>query len=202
MSISLSEGQEITLKNRYGKKLKNIRVKIGWTIPYNLNGMWFSDFFENNALECNAYMLMCQDDVTYEEDIISYCNPEHESKSVRYLCKCLKENGSVTEIMSINLENVPEEYDGIVFMADVSDTKFSKQDFGIIKNAYVKIIDEENNQTVCHYNLLKKYDGMMSILLGAVFRNGRDWEFCAIGEGRKETILNQVMRRTDNVETA
>ena len=196
MSINLNDGQEIYLQKNDEGLFEKIRIKIGWQMPYkSCNGLWFSDFFEHNYIECHAYMLMYREEMTVDhEDIISYCNSEHYSQSVRYLGKCLEDSGSVSEIMLIDPEKIPEQYSMIVFMVDVSKVNGQGHHFGMIRNAYMNISDEDNTQKICHYNLSGRYDGMTSMLVGALCRCESGWEFLAIGEGSTENIVDNLIK--------
>ena len=195
MPVHLVDGQEMFLNKNVKGKFDKLRIKIGWYTPHKLTGLWFSEFFKSNAIECHAYMLMCKDEVELDhEDIINYCNAEHSSQSVRYLGKCLNDRGAVTEIMLIEPDKIPEEYNMIVFMADVSRAKSRRQHFGMIKNAYIKIFDDETNEEICQYNVLGKFDGMTSMLFGALCRCESGWEFVAIGEGSTENIVDNLIK--------
>ena len=181
-----------------GVEMDNVKIKLGWRVPGNPSGMWFANFFEQNVVECNAYMLMCQDSsMIDDEDVISYCNPEHDSKSVRYLGKCLNERGKVSELMSINLEKVPLKYDSIVFMADIDRTSDLNQHFGMIKDAYIQIIEGSSNQKFCQYDLTEEYDGVISLVFGIMFRNDEGWKFMALGEGSREEFGYMIKQIRD-----
>ena len=196
MFVKLDEGQGINLKDENGFPLKNLRIKLGWNVPRNSSRMWFANFFEQSVVECNAYMLMCKESSTIEEDdVISYCNPEHDSKSVRYLGKCLDEKGRVAELMSINLAKVPLQYDSIVFMADIDRTNDESHSFGMIKDAYIQIVDENNHTKCCQYDLKGNYDGMVSMVFGLMFRSDAGWKFMAIGNGSKNEDFGYMVRQ-------
>ena len=195
MPVHLVDGQEMFLNKNVKGKFDKLRIKIGWYTPHKLTGLWFSEFFKSNAIECHAYMLMCQAgmDIDYE-DIINYCNADHPSHSVRYLGKCLDDKGNVSEIMMIDPEKIPAQYNMIVFMADVSKSKSKGQHFGMVKNVHINIMKEETNQMICDYILSGKYDGMTSILFGALCRCESGWEFVAIGEGSSENVIDSLVR--------
>ena len=195
MPVHLVDGQEMFLRKNVKGKFDKLRIKLGWYTPHKLTGLWFSEFFKSNAIECHAYMLMCQAgiDIDYE-DIINYCNADHPSHSVRYLGKCLDDKGNVSEIMMIDPDNIPSQYNMIVFMADVSKSKSQGQHFGMVKNVHINIMKDETQQMICDYNLSGKYDGMTSILFGALCRCTSGWEFVAIGEGSNEDIIASLVR--------
>ena len=195
MPVHLVDGQEYFLKRNFKGKIGKLRVKLGWYTPHKLDRLWFSEFFKSNAIECHVYMLMCQESLNIDyEDIINYCNAEHPSKSVRYCGKCLDDKGNVSEIMTIDPDKIPSQYNMIVFMADVSKSKSQGQHFGMVKNAHIDIFEEETNQQICKYNLSRTYDGMTSILFGALCRYESGWEFVAVGEGSTENIIDTLIK--------
>ena len=203
MLVKLKEGQGFTLKDEKGFNIKNLRVKLGWNVPRNPSKMWFANFFEQSVVECNAYMLICKESSTVEDDdVISYCNPEHDSKSVRYLGKCLDERGRVSELMSINLKKVPHQYDSIVFMADIDRSNDENHDFGMIKDAYIQVVDEDSNEKICHYDLKGNYDGVVSLVFGLMFRGDDRWKFMAIGNGSKSEDFGYMVRQIQQFEQA
>ena len=203
MFVKLNEGEGICLKDENELQIKNVRIKLGWNVPRSPSIMWFANFFEQSIVECNAYMLMCKESSTIEDDdIISYCNPEHDSKSVRYLGKCLNERGRVSELMSINLDKVPKQYDSIVFMADIDRTNDDGQDFGMISDAYIQIIDDSNNQKICQYDLNGNYDGVLSMVFGLMFRGDNGWKFMALGEGSKSEDFGYMIKQIQQFEQA
>lgn len=193
LTVRLQEGQEIELKDKTGADLNEIKVKLGWHVPTNSSNMFFANFFEQSIVECNAYMLMFQESsVVDDSDVISYCNPEHCSRSVRYLGKFLNNRGKVSELMSIILKRVPSRYDSIVFMADIDKTKCLNQHFGMISDVHIQIIDTESNQKLCQYDLTTIYDGVVSLVFGVMFRINDCWKFTALGEGSKRDYGHMI----------
>ena len=148
-------------------------------------------------------MLMCQESsIIEDEDVISYCNPEHDSKSVRYLGKCLNNKGKVSELMSISLSKIPKPYDTIVFMADIDRASDESQSFGMINNPYIQITDDDRNEKFCHYDLSGIYDGMVSLVFGVMFRGDNEWKFVALGEGSTNEEFGYMLRQIQQFEQA
>ena len=195
MPVNLADGQRFYLQKNKDGFFDEVRIKLGWYTPHKLDSLWFSEFFKSNVFECHAYMLMCQEGVTIDyEDIINYCNAEHPSQSVSYLGKCLDDKGRVTEIMLVDPEKIPRQYNMIVFMADVSKAKSNGQHFGMVNKVHIDLFDEEENQKICQYNLPRNYDGLTSIIFGSLSRCKDGWEFTAIGEGSRENVMDNIMK--------
>ena len=65
----------------------------------------------------------------------------------------------------------------------------------MIKNAFIRIVDNETNEELCRYNLSENYDGMLSMIVGEVYRRGDEWKFNAIGNGTKDANLTQLSEK-------
>lgn len=70
-----------------------------------------------------------------------------------------------------------------------------KQDFGMIKNAFVRIIDARGNRELCKYDLSENYDGMTAMIFGKLYRNNGEWMFDAIGQATKDLSLGELANR-------
>ena len=194
--ISLRQGDEVSLNY-----VKNLRVKLSWNVPHKSNWSFFANCFSENTFECNAYMLMYQEEyIADTEDIISYCNSEHHSKSLKYLGKCVNDKGGVSEIMLVNLDKVPLKYDAIVFIANIAKAISRGQDFGMINKAYIQITNEDTNKKICRYDLAGRYDDMNTVFFGGLFRCKNGWEFAAIGEGTMDDSLEYMLTQFSQSE--
>ena len=69
------------------------------------------------------------------------------------------------------------------------------QHFGMIRNAFIRLVDTRNEREICRYNLTEDYSGMTGLVVGELNRNGGQWEFDAIGRGvaqasRLDALIN------------
>ena len=53
----------------------------------------------------------------------------------------------------------------------------------MIKNAFIRIIDDRTGVEMCRYNLTDNYSGMTSMIFGELYRHNGEWKFNAIGSG-------------------
>ena len=70
-----------------------------------------------------------------------------------------------------------------------------KQHFGMIKNAFIRIVDASNNTELCRYNLTDDYSGMLALIFGEVYRHDGEWKFNAIGQGTTDPGLGELVGR-------
>ena len=94
-----------------------------------------------------------------------------------------------------NLANIPVEYDKIVVVVNIYQAVQRKQHFGMIQNAFIRLVDTHNNQEMYKYNLTESYSGMTAMIFGEIYRHNGEWKFNAIGQGTNDTSIEELVRR-------
>lgn len=88
------------------------------------------------------------------------------------------------ERISIDLDSIDRNVSDIVFAITIYDGVNKKQTFGMIKNAYVRLVDSDNDdKEVCRYPLTDLYASDTALVACRLHRNSTGWEFEAIGDG-------------------
>lgn len=70
-----------------------------------------------------------------------------------------------------------------------------KQHFGMIENAFIRIMDARNNTELCKYNLSENYDNMTAMIFGEIYRNNGEWKFNAVGQATTDPGLGELVNR-------
>ena len=99
------------------------------------------------------------------------------------------------EQIFIDLDKLPPAYDKLVFVVNIYEAVSRKQHFGMIKNAFIRVVDADSNEELCRYNLSDDYSGMLAMVTGEVYRRGDEWKFNAIGNGTKDPGLKELSER-------
>ena len=99
------------------------------------------------------------------------------------------------EQIIVELGQVPSQYDKIVIVVNIYQAFQRKQEFGMIQNAYIRLVDARNNNEMCRYNLTDNYQGMTAMIFGEVYRCNGEWKFSAIGEGTTDGDLGTLSSR-------
>lgn len=99
------------------------------------------------------------------------------------------------EQIIVDLARVPQEYDKIVLVVNIYDCVKRRQHFGMIQNAFIRLVDASNNTEMCKYNLTENYSGMTAVIFGEVYRHNGEWKFNAIGQGTNDPGLGQLANR-------
>ena len=67
------------------------------------------------------------------------------------------------------------------------------QHFGMIRNAFIRVVDYERNIELCRFNLNENYNNKTALIAGALMRTDNDWEFLAAGNAaRVESLVDVV----------
>ena len=86
----------------------------------------------------------------------------------------------------IEIKSIPENIHKVVFTVNIYDATRRGQHFGMIENAFIRLVDMEKNQEICRYNLSENYNNMTGLVVGEIYRRGSEWKFNAIGQAVKE----------------
>ena len=54
------------------------------------------------------------------------------------------------------------------------------------KNAFIRLVNMDNNTEICRYNLSENYNDMTGLVVGEIYRRNGEWKFNAIGQPVKE----------------
>ena len=149
------------------------------------------------SIDCDASALLLQNGkLTDKGDIVYFGNLRHRSGAVQHMGDNLTGAGAGDdEQIVIELDRVPAEYDRIVMVVNIYQAMARKQHFGMIRNAFIRIVDARNNQELCRYNLSDNYDDMTAMIFGEVYRHNGEWKFNAIGQATKDPGLGELSRR-------
>ena len=95
----------------------------------------------------------------------------------------------------VDLSMVPAAIDKLVFVVNIYDANVRNQDFGMIRNAFIRIVNMSDQSEICKYDLSENYSGMTGLIVGEIYRHEGEWKFNAIGRGvpnasRLDSLIN------------
>jgi len=194
MSISLKKGQKISL-TKESQGLTKLLVGLGWDAAERHKTGLFSK--KPKAIDCDASAIMLKNGkLTDKNDVIYFGNLRHSTKAVIHMGDNLTGAGDGDdEQIIIDLSKIPLNYDKIVIVVNIYKAVERKQHFGMIKNAFIRLVNQDNNQQICDYNLTDNYDNMTAMFFAEVYRKGSEWKFNALGQGTKDASLSEILNR-------
>lgn len=199
MSINLQKGQKVSLsKDNAG--LARVIVGLGWDEVQKSSGGLLRGLFGGNAsqaIDCDASAIMLKNGKMMGiDDLVYFGNLNHKSGTVIHQGDNLTGAGDGDdEQIIIDLSRIPKEYDKIVIVVNIYDAVKKHQHFGMIENAFIRLVDARNNKEMCKYNLTDNYSGMTAMIFGEVYRYNGEWKFSAIGQGTSDPGLVELCKR-------
>lgn len=200
MAISLQKGQKINLQKEDGSQLTNILVGLGWQQVKQAGGL-MGIFKQKAEVDIDASVIMVGADgkIPSKNEVIFFNNKDHPSRCVHHCGDNLvggKMGGMEdSEQVLVDLNLVPETIERIIFVVNIYDCVKRKQHFGMVENAYIRIVDKGASQTIASYNLTEDYDGKTSMIIGEIYRNAGAWKFNAIGQAGYEPGIVDLVRK-------
>ncbi len=193
MSVSLQKGQKVSL-SKENAGLNRIVVGLGWD-EVQQKARFFAP--KPQAIDCDASAILLKNGkLTDNKDVVFFGNLRHKSGTVQHMGDNLTGAGEGDdEQIVIDLASVPAEYDKIVIVVNIYQAVQRKQHFGLIQNAFIRLVDARNNTEMCKYDLTENYSGMTAMIFGEVYRYNGEWKFNAIGQGTNDPGLGELTRR-------
>ena len=188
MSINLSKGQKISL-SKEANGLNKVIVGLGWDAAKR--GVFGSQY----NIDCDASAIIL-DEKEKLIDCVYYGNTRSLDGKVRHTGDNLTGNGDGDdEQIIVSLSDMPSKVKKIMFVVNIYSCESRKQDFGMIKNAFIRLIDASTNQEICKYNLSDNYDGKTAMVFAEVYNHNNEWKFNAIGQGTTDTSISSMTRK-------
>lgn len=198
MSVSLQKGQKVSL-TKENSSLTTVMIGLGWDQVQAKKGGLFGGVLggKPKEIDCDASALLLQNGrLAGKDDIIYFGNLRHKSNAVQHMGDNLTGAGEGDdEQILVDLSNLPSQYDRIVLVVNIYQAAQRKQSFGLIENAFIRLVDGKTNKEMCRYNLSENYDGMTAMIFGEVYRHGSEWKFNAIGQATTDPGLGELVRR-------
>lgn len=202
MAINLQKGQRVDL-TKGNPGLSKIMVGLGWDPVQKSGGGGglFGGLFGGGSgganIDCDASVIMlgANDKLQNNNDVIYFGNLKSKDGSVSHSGDNLTGDGDGDdEQVSIELSRVPSSVEKLVFVVNIYDAVKRKQHFGMIRNAFIRVVNPSNNQELIKYNLTDDYSGKTSLIVGEIYRHGNEWKFAAVGTGTNAAGLSEVIR--------
>lgn len=199
MSISLQKGQKIDLtKGNAG--LSKLVIGLGWDPVETKKKGLFGSLISGNSvdIDCDASVIMLDSNGKFPDKrhIVYFGNLKSFDDSIVHMGDSLTGEGDGDdEQIKVDLSKVSPSIHRLVFVVNIYQCVKRKQDFGMIQNAFIRVVNDSNNQELIKYNLSNDYKEKTTLITGEIYRHDGEWKFAAIGEGTNDTGLNEIITR-------
>ncbi len=177
MGVSLSKGGRISL-SKEAPNLKKIQVGLGWD-ERATDGSTYD-------LDASAFILKAGESVRTDEDFIFYNNLTGAKGAVEHMGDNLTGGGAGDdEVVKIDLEGLSQSPDveKIALVVTIHDADTKGQNFGQIENAFIRVVNDENNTEIVRFDLTEDYSIETAMIFGEIYLKNGEWRFSAVGQG-------------------
>ncbi|WP_009963960.1 TerD family protein [Verrucomicrobium spinosum] len=175
MAISLSKGGNVSL-SKTAPGLTNILIGLGWDAR-STDGAGFD-------LDASAFLLNPDGKVRSDADFIFFNQKESADGSVKHLGDNTTGAGDGDdEVIKVNLAGVPADVDKISVAVTIHDAEARKQNFGMVSQAFVRVVNEADGTEIVRYDLSEDFSIETALVFGEVYRHSGEWKFRAVGQG-------------------
>jgi tellurium resistance protein TerD len=175
VSISLTKGGNISL-TKEAPGLAAVIVGLGWDAR-TTDGAQFD--LDASAIACNA-----GGTVYSPQHFIFFNNLQSPDGAIQHTGDNLTGEGAGDdEQIKVNLAGLPGDVDKIAFPVSIYDGDSSGQNFGQVRNAFIRVVNQSDNSEIARYDLSEDASTETAMVFGELYRSGTDWKFRAVGQG-------------------
>jgi len=177
MAINLQKGQKIDIG------LTKMTIGLGWD-PNEGTGHDFD-------LDASAIMIDSNRKLVGEDYFIFYNNLKSPDDALTHTGDDPtggNSDGDDDEAIIIDLDKVDSRVEEILFVVTIEDFERRKQNFGQVRNSYIRIVDNSNNEEIAKYELDEDFSIETGVEFGRLYKRNGAWKFEASGIGYKADL--------------
>ncbi|QZY54697.1 TerD family protein [Crassaminicella profunda] len=180
--VSLKKGQKVSLKKAASdmgldaNTLSKIHIGLGWD----------TNKFDGKDFDLDVFTFAVKGDgkVRNEKDFVFFGNKQPAGLGIELSGDNRTGQGSGDdESVLADLNTVPAEIQKIIFAITIYEGKERGQNFGMVENAFVRLVDQNTNREFLRYDLSEDYSLETAVVVGEIYRHNGEWKFNANGSG-------------------
>ncbi|MFB7127888.1 MULTISPECIES: TerD family protein [Streptomycetaceae] len=175
MPVSLSKGGNVSL-TKEAPGLSAVTVGLGWDVR-TTTGAEFD-------LDASAIVLNADGKVLSNGHFVFFNNTSTPDNTVVHTGdNRTGEGAGDDESININLAGLPVEAAKITFPVTIYDGTARGQNFGQVRNAYIRVVNAAGGAEIARYDLSEDAATETAMIFGELYRNNGEWKFRAVGQG-------------------
>lgn len=177
MAINLQKGQKIEIG------LTKMTIGLGWD-PNEGTGYDFD-------LDASAIMIDSERKLVSEEYFVFYNNLKSPDGALTHTGddpSGKNSDGDDDEAIIIDLDKVDSRVEEILFVVTIEDFERRKQNFGQVRNSYIRVVDNNTNQEIAKYELDEDFSIETGVEFGRLYKRNESWKFEASGIGYRADL--------------
>ncbi|CAM5433137.1 TerD family protein [Kitasatospora aureofaciens] len=175
MPVSLSKGGNVSL-TKEAPGLSAVSIGLGWDVR-TTTGAEFD-------LDASAIVLNADGKVLSNAHFVFFNNTSTPDNTVVHTGdNRTGEGAGDDESINVNLAGLPAEAAKISFPVTIYDGVARGQNFGQVRNAYIRVVNAAGGAEIARYDLSEDAATETAMIFGELYRNNGEWKFRAVGQG-------------------
>ncbi|MFI9364253.1 TerD family protein [Kitasatospora sp. NPDC053057] len=175
MPVSLSKGGNVSL-TKEAPGLSAVSIGLGWDVR-TTTGVEFD-------LDASAIVLNADGKVLSNAHFVFFNNTSTPDNTVVHTGdNRTGEGAGDDESINVNLSGLPAEAAKITFPVTIYDGTARGQNFGQVRNAYIRVVNAAGGAEIARYDLSEDAATETAMIFGELYRNNGEWKFRAVGQG-------------------
>lgn len=172
MAINLQKGQRENLN------APKFTVGLGWDTNSSATG---GDF----DLDASIFLLSESSKLIGDDFFVFYNNKTSPDGAVTHTGDNLTGDGDGDdESIIVDLTKIDPRVKEICIVVTIHEAESRKQNFGQVRNSFVRVVDAQNNELV-KYELDEDFSIETAVEFGRIYNRNGQWKFEAVGVGMK-----------------
>lgn len=172
----LHKGQKAPLSPG-NSNIRRLKVCFGWNVTDG-----------RCDIDASAFLTGTGGKVPGDEWFVFYGQEQSPDGSVRF---AIDQSHRDREIISVDLTKLDSRIQKIIFVMTINEAYEKNLNFSMIKDAYIRIIDAENNRILLSYRMEELYANVTSMTIGELYLHNGQWKFNPVGNGVKQDLAGQ-----------
>ncbi len=168
-TINLSKGQRADIG------LRKVGVGLGWDPNTGLSQFDFD-------LDASAFLLGASGKCSSSDYFVFYNNPTSPDGSTATSGDNRGGEGDGDdETLTVDLSKVSADVDQIIFAVTIHEAEQRKQNFGQVRNSFIRVYDTDTKEEICKYELDEDFSTATALEFGRLYKRNDAWRFEATG---------------------
>lgn len=173
MAINLQKGQRESIN------APKFTIGLGWDTNESSTGQDFD-------LDASVFVLGENKRLLTDNHFIFYNNLKSPDGAVEHTGDNLTGDGDGDdEQINVDLSKIDAAVSEICVVVTIHDAEDRKQNFGQVRNSFVRIVDSNSNQEILKYELDEDFSIETAVEFGRLYKRNNEWKFEAVGMGMK-----------------
>lgn len=182
MPINLKKGQREKIAS------PKFTIGLGWDTNVSSTGADFD-------LDASVFLLGENGKLVDDSHLIFYNNLKDPSGGVEHTGDNLTGEGEGDdEQIRVDVSKVGNQVQEMRVVITIHDAEERKQNFGQVRNSFVRIVDDNSGEEILMYELDEDFSVETAVEFGRIYKRNGEWKFEAVGTGAQGGLQHYVDR--------